>query len=53
LARVNQALSDGHDIGIKLVSVLPDDNGQENYRLLNESMLIYEFKQYLDWNTQK
>lgn len=53
LERVNEALSNGYEIGIKLISILPDDKGKEHYRLLYESMLIHEFSNELEWNIQK
>ena len=53
LGRINSALTNGYDIGIKLVTILPDSNGQEHFRLIYESMLIREFREELEWNTQK
>jgi hypothetical protein len=51
--RVKKALADGYEIGIKLVSVLPDETGHEHHRLVYESMLIREFSDELEWNTQR
>ena len=53
LEKIKSALSNGYEIGIKLVAILPDSNGQEHFRLLYESMLIKEFKDVLEWNIQK
>jgi len=53
LERVKLARSSGYEIGIMLVSILPDSNGEEHFRLLYESMLIKEFSAELEWNKQK
>ncbi|MFI5141990.1 MAG: hypothetical protein ACHQII_06505, partial [Bacteroidia bacterium] len=53
LEKVQLSLSKGYEIGIKLVAILPDSNGQEHFRLSYESLLIKEFSKELEWNTQR